>query len=97
MAVIANVVIRRQDGTQEVLKQHIRSGGVVRVGATIDPDRRLGQYQREGYSGTMIFAETQSIKRAENGLHEECRTCARNIQRASNVKEEPGYVYVIVQ
>ena len=90
-------MIRRQDATQEVLKQHIRSGRVVRVGATIDPDRRLGEYQREGYSGTMIFAETQNMKRAENGLLEECKTCGLNIQRAANVGEKPGYVYVIVK
>ena len=45
----------------------------------------------------MIFAETQNMKRAENVLHEECRTCALNIQRASNVGEKPGYVYVVVK
>lgn len=91
------IVIRRQDGTQEVLKEHIRSGNAVRVGATVDPNRRLGQYQREGYSGTIIFAETQNMKKAENGLLEECKTCSLNIQHSSNVGEKPGHVYVIIK
>ena len=88
-------MIRRQDGTQKELKQHVRSDEVDRVGATKDPNRRLGEYQREGYSGTMTFAETKNMKRAENVLLEECKTCPRNTQKASNVGEKPGYVYAI--
>ena len=86
--------------TQEQLKQFAQQGNAVRVGATNDPHRRAGEYSREGYRGTMYYASTQNMQRAEDNLLASCKAkhaCAENFQRSSNAKAEPGYVYVILE
>ena len=84
--------------TFHVLKQKAKQGNNERVGATIDIERRRGEYQREGYSGTMYYFKTENMKKAEDELLNECKSsgvCPGNVQKASNTKADPGYVYVI--
>jgi len=66
----------------------------IRTGVTTDPERRKREYEYDGYAGTMYYAETQNMKRAEDRLLAICH-CRENEQRKSNAKSEPGYVYVI--
>ena len=85
--------------TQEQLKQFAQQRKPVRVGATKDPHRRAGEYSREGYRGTMYYAPTQNMQRAEDSLLASCKAmhaCAGNFQRSSNAKAEQGYVYIIL-
>ena len=86
---------RRENGSQEDLMSLIKRGKVIRVGSTIDPNRRLGEYRRDGYTGTMLFAETHNMKKAEDRILKECTSCSHNIQVSSNGTEKPGYVYGI--
>lgn len=66
-----------------------------RAGATTEPERRRGEYERDnGYTGTMYYAATQNMKKAEDRLLAVC-PCAMNKQRTSNVQEEKGYVYIL--
>ena len=76
------------------LESKARERKTIRTGATTEPERRKREYERDGYTGTMYFAATQNMKRAEDRLLAVC-PCAMNMQRTSNVKEEPGYVYII--
>ena len=93
--IIANVVNRRnEDSTQEKLIQLIKSGQVVRVGATTDPGRRFGEYKPDYPGHTITFAKTSNMKMAENKLLDAC-PCEGNTQRVSNAREERGYVYAI--
>ena len=46
------------------------------------------------YAGTMYYAPTQNMKRAEDRPLAVCH-CKENDQRTSNAKEKPGHVYVI--
>jgi hypothetical protein len=85
----------RKDESQEYLIEKIKQGKIDRVGATVDPDRRLGEYRREGYRGTMVFAKTENMKKAENRILEACKSCTRNVHSASNATENAGYVYGI--
>ena len=68
--------------------------GIVRVGATIDPERRRDEYERDGYGGTMYYAQTDNMFYAENRLLE-LKEYRHNIQEESNAQPEKGYVYVI--
>ena len=72
---------------------------IQRVGATGNPDTRISQYRRDGYTGTFLYAPTQNMKKAEDKLLEctKTGTCPCNVQGKSNVPEGPGYVYVIQQ
>jgi len=90
-------IYRLQMSTQKEIKLHISGGQIERVGATIDPNRRCKEYERKGYRGTMYYAPTTNMKKAENSLLNACETCSQNIQKASNVDEEPGYVYAITK
>ena len=68
----------------------------MRVGSTIDVDRRHKEYKRDGYTGTMWYSNTDKMKKAENSLLVVCRSsCSLNVQRASNQQEESRYVYDI--
>ena len=69
-----------------------------RVGATIDIERRRGEYERKGYSGTMYYFKSENMKNDEDKLLNKCKSsgvCPRNVQKVSNAKASPGYVYVI--
>ena len=68
--------------------------GAIRAGSTIDPRQRARQYAREGYSGTLYYANTENMMRAENTLFEN-HTFRHNVQLRSNSPQDPGYVYVI--
>ena len=67
--------------------------GIVRVGSTDDPKRRSAEYERDGYRGTMYYAQTDNKQYAEDLL--KLRTYRHNVQEQSNAKPEKGYVYVI--
>ena len=85
--------------TLRELKEMSRELDDERVGATVDPKRRAGEYTRKGYRGVMYYAETQNMKQAEGSLLASCQgagACPANVQQKSNVQEKPGYVYVIV-
>ena len=80
--------------TQSELHEIIQEYGAIRTGATVDVDRRRDEYEEDGYSGTMFFAETRNMKFAEDRLLE-IRVPRYNEQTLSNAQEEEGYVYVI--
>lgn len=85
------------------MKYIIQADRIKRVGGTVDPERRCKEYIRKykkkrlyGYRGTMFYAYTNNIKKGENRLFEACgQGCYENIQRTSNLKEIPGYIYAI--
>lgn len=80
--------------SQKDLKYLADESGVIRAGATNDIDRRIAQYEREGYSGEVYFAETNNMRFAENNLLRNF-DFRHNVQQSSNALEEPGYVYLI--
>ena len=52
----------------ETLKQKARQVNNERVGATNNIERRRGEYDRKGYSGTMYYFKTENMHSAENKL-----------------------------
>ena len=83
----------------ETLKQKAKQVNNDRVGATNDIERRRGEYERKGYSGTMYYFKTANMKNAENILLNECKSsgvCPGNVQTTSNAQASEGYVYVII-
>ena len=78
--------------TQQGLDQIANWG--IRCGATIDPERRINEYAREGYRGRMYCAETKNMRTAENRLLHTFNF-KYNKQKNSNVAEDRGYVYII--
>ena len=64
------------------------------MGSTVDVKARKSQYAHEGYSGTMSYARTENMKKAEDKVLGK-RKFRDNEQRHSNNKEKPGYVYAI--
>ena len=76
------------------LHEIIQEYGAIRCGATIDIERRRDEYEEEGYSGTMFYAETQNMMFAEDKLLD-IRVPRHNVQEVSNAQEEGGFVYVI--
>ena len=87
------MVLTLQNVTQEVLFSYAPQGQY--AGITIDPKRRRGEHEREGYNGIMYCASTQNMELAENKLLKVC-PCYRNRQRRSNASPTQGYVYIIV-
>ena len=81
-----------EETTQQGLDQIANLG--IRCGATIDPKRRNNEYAREGYRGTMYYAETKNMRTAENRLLHNF-DFEYNKQKNSNVAEDRGYVYII--
>ena len=84
--------------TFEQLKEKAKQVNNDRVGATEDIQRRKGEYERNGYRGTMYYSKTPNMKSEENTLLSVCKAygaCPRNVQRVSNAQASPGYVYVI--
>ena len=82
----------------ETLKQKAKQVNDERVGATKDIERRRGEYERNGYSGTMYYCKVLNMKSEENTLLNECKSsgvCPRNVQKTSNAQASEGYVYVI--
>ena len=82
----------------ETLQQKAKQVNDERVGATNDIERRRGEYQRKGYSGTMYYFKTENMKNAEDKLLNQCKSsgvCPGNVQKKSNAQASPGYVYVI--
>ena len=84
--------------------QHVRTqkeldsfgAGVWYVGSTTDPQRRRGEHERDdGYYGIMYYAHTKNMMLAEDKLLE-FYPDSENIQRYSNARSKPGYVYIIV-
>ena len=80
--------------TQGELHDIIEENGAIRCGATTDIERRRDEYEDEGYSGTMFYAETQNMMFAEDKLLE-IRVPLHNVHESSNAQEEEGFVYVI--
>ena len=80
--------------TLKELLELSKERGAIRVGAAKDPKIRSYGYNREGYVGTMYYAETENMKEAENKLLES-KDHRHNVRRRSNVEEKRGYVYVI--
>ena len=56
----------------ETLQQKAEQVNDERVGATNDIERRRGEYQQKGYSGTMYYYETENMKNDEDILHAKC-------------------------
>ena len=89
------------EGIVTTLEGTVKLNRALRVGATVDIPRRAREYTGDyQFSGRpMYYAETSNMKYAENRLLMRCEEgdgCRANIQRRSNVRDEPGYVYAIV-
>ena len=89
-----------QVGVNE-LKRKMKEDSVapLRVGATIDPNRRAREYAKKyTKNATMYYAETSKMKSIENQLLTTCSRrggCWLNVQKSSNVPDDKGYVYAI--
>ena len=68
--------------------------GAVRSGSTVDVQRRAGEYQAEGYSGTMYYAKTQNMKTAEDRLLQ-AGPGIHNAMKKSGAQKKGGFVYAI--
>jgi hypothetical protein len=79
--------------SQAELNEIAQEKGSIRVGSTKDPIRRAGEYEREGYSGTMYVAKTTNMKYAANKLLK--LNPRHNVYSSSNADEDDGYVYVL--
>lgn len=66
----------------------------IRAGSTNNPNRRKGEYAREGYRGKMYYARTKNMKTAETKLLSQ-HNFKHNQQVTSNQQPEEGYIYVI--
>lgn len=86
------MVLTLQQVTQGVLFSYAAGGQY--AGVTKDPGRRHQEHEKK-HNGIMYYAPTQNMKKAEEKLLEVC-PCYKNQQRHSNVREEAGYVYLIV-
>ena len=71
----------------------------LRVGATVDPHRRAGEYKKDySETDTMFYAKTKNMNLAENQLLEKCnerKGCSLNDHKRSNAPASEGYVYAI--
>ena len=66
----------------------------IRAGSTEDPERRRRDYVYQNhYAGTMYYAQTTNMRNSENQLLQ--HNFRDNVQRTSNAREAPGYVYLI--
>ena len=63
------------------------------VGATSNPQANYYRHSQK-YSGTISYARTQNMRKAENRLLRSA-TSSNNKQRRSNAPSAPGYVYSI--
>ena len=79
--------------TQNKLAEIAKKDYSIRVGSTTNPKNRAKQYEREGYSGTIYYAKTSTMKKSENELLK--NDPRHNDHKRSNVGENPGYVYVV--
>ena len=81
------------------LEKIIVTESVIRVGATKRPiQERAQEYERDGFSGIMFYADTTNMKYAENRLlklAKEKGAAIHNEHKKSNVGEEEGFVYII--
>lgn len=81
---------------EKQLIDEIKEDAIIRVGATINPDRRLKEHKKTGYRGSMMFVETNDMKEAEDRILDACDSCSHNIQKSSNIPvARHGYVYGI--
>jgi len=81
--------------TQEQLNKIIADGKfIVRVGATINPEKRADDYERDGYTGVMYVAFTKNMMKAGDKLLRNGYGIY-NRQGLSNAPEAPGYIYAI--
>lgn len=72
--------------------------GIVRAGATTDPDQRRRDYvydKKFNYSGTMFYAKVPDMNESENKLLK--NKYRDNVQGASNIPDQKkeGFVYLI--
>lgn len=84
--------------TQEDLYAHVRHSPLDRRaygGSTDDPERRRGEHERGGYRGTMYYAPTTNMKKAEDDLLTKFRF-HENQQQQSNAAKATGYIYAII-
>jgi hypothetical protein len=80
------------------LELAIERKGSVRIGATVDPERRAREYELEGFSGIMRVQNVSNMRNAEDNLLRKAKEVGagrHNRQSISNMPEAPGYVYVI--
>lgn len=75
--------------------QRIASGrSAVRSGSTVDIQRRVREYQSQGYSGKPYYSRTQNMKAAEDKLLK-AGPGRHNVQKTSGAQSKPGTVYTI--
>lgn len=87
----------------ETLKRVCRKADNIRLGATIDPDKRAKQYENNGangnyFGGKMLYCRKSDARAAEDRLFQIADyygVAELNIHRVSNYKQIPAYVYVI--
>ena len=86
--------LKTEKVSQKELHQITGQKGSVYVGSSVDIQQRTGQHQREGYSGTVYYASTDNMMRAEDKLLQQ-NPGRHNIQQQSNAEQGKGYVYGI--
>jgi hypothetical protein len=70
--------------------------GVIRWGSAVNCSIRAKQYERDGFSGIRFYARTKNMIKAEGSLlkvWKRNRNYIQNLQRLSNSKRKPGFVY----
>ena len=84
-----------QKVTEEEIYEKVKEPGFGRAGHTGTPKRRKDELEREGFEGTMYYAETKNMKKAQDKLFASCADGGLDIDLMSNVKEKPGHIYAI--
>lgn len=84
---------------QDIEKKIIKENGIPRIGGTKrDIKFRAYEYERQGYTGTIFYANAEDIKRAENELLELASRYEdgyHNKHRRSNLASVAGFIYII--
>jgi hypothetical protein len=92
-------LVLKKSSISEIKRIMIKENGIPRVGGTKrEPRFRAREYERKGYSGILIYAESKKIKTAENELLELASRFEdgyHNKHRKSNLRDIAGYVYII--
>ena len=91
--------MQRRNVSLTELTEEVESSAIYYVGTTIRPTERAAEHSRRFPDATMmLFANTSNMNKAENVLLGICSIagqCRKNIQKTSNARKSPGYVYAI--
>ena len=89
------LLCRCKHGSMEDLYNYTDQDEIHYLGATGNYRRRSGEHKNNGYRGTMLYTETEDMKRDENTLLKVCKSSNNKKKSSGMPREKPGYVYVI--